>query len=269
VNIKEYISSGIIESYVMGLASEQERTEFEQLCKSYPELIEARTNFELLLEKKAMENAEVPANGNKEKIWTAIEQESSSETAKVISMEPSYTRRSMGLGWVAAASVILMLVAAYFAYQFNKKNEELTAANQKIQMRIDRMDSMMKAKADEERIMHDPNVTVVDMEPMRNAAPSASVYWDTTSMNVYLVLKNMPRLASDKQYQLWSLIDSAGKKQPTSLGLFDGGQEKLFIRMNNAQKADAFAITIENSGNSGGPDMSQLQIMGQTKRKKL
>jgi hypothetical protein len=35
--------------------------------------------------------------------------------------------------------------------------------------------------------------------------------------------------------------------------------------MNNAQKADAFAITIEKKGNTGPPTLEQLQSMGKTK----
>src|SRR5262249_34843966 len=92
-------------------------------------------------------------------------------------------------------------------------------------------------------------------------APAANVYWDTTSSNVFLVVKNMPLLASDKQYQLWALLD----KKPSSLGLFDGGNQKIILKMNNTQKADAFAITIEKRGNTGGPDLEQLQTMGKTK----
>jgi anti-sigma-K factor RskA len=257
----------MVESYVLGLATGQERAEFEQLCTQYPELVEARTNFELLLEKQAMENAEVPPVDSKNKIWSALQQAPSPNTSKIITMEPRSTRKTSGTTWLAAASVILMLVAAYFAYDFRKKNDELKSSNEQMQAKINRIDSMMKAKAEEERIMHDPNVIVVNMKAMTPAAPSASVYWDTTSSNVYLVVKNMPKLASDKQYQLWSLIDSAGKMMPSSLGLFDGGDEKLFFKMENAQNADHFAITIENRGNTEGPDTKQMQIMGEAKRK--
>jgi hypothetical protein len=35
--------------------------------------------------------------------------------------------------------------------------------------------------------------------------------------------------------------------------------------MDGAQKADAFAITIEDRGNTGGPNLGQLQNMGKTK----
>jgi hypothetical protein len=35
--------------------------------------------------------------------------------------------------------------------------------------------------------------------------------------------------------------------------------------MKNTQKADAFAITIESRGNTGGPNLEQLQSMGKAK----
>jgi hypothetical protein len=60
VNVKEYISSGIVESYVLGLANEQEAAEFEKNCAAYPELLEARIAFEKQLEDQAMQNAIAP-----------------------------------------------------------------------------------------------------------------------------------------------------------------------------------------------------------------
>ena len=111
--------------------------------------------------------------------------------------------------------------------------------------------------------MGDPNVMVINMVGTQKAAPgSASVYWDSTSANVYLVVKNMPKLPSDKQYQLWALID----KKPLDLGLFDPPQPNgVILKMKNTQKADAFAITIENRGNAGGPNLERLQAMGKAK----
>ena len=255
MNIKEYISSGVVESYVLGLLSAQERFEFEQYCETYPELKAARESFELAIEKQAMENAVPPPGDIKKKVLLAIQQ--TPKTSKIISMEPTTPRRSSGFNWLAAASVILFLVAGYFAYTFYNQNKDLKESNNEM---ISRVDSLLN----ERKVMEGENVTVVNMVPMKPNAPSANIYWDTTSANVYMLVKNMPKLASDKQYQLWSLIDSNGLK-PTSLGLFDGGQEKVIIKMDNAQKADAFAITIEKRGNTGGPDLGQLQNMGKTR----
>jgi len=124
------------------------------------------------------------------------------------------------------------------------------------------MDSVLGRMADEQKLMSDPNVTVVNMVGMQKGSPSsASVYWDSTSANVYLIVKNMPKLPSEKQYQLWALIDN----KPADLGQFDPRDSKVILKMNNTQKADAFAITIENKGNTGGPNLNQLQSMGKAK----
>ena len=60
MNIQEYISSGIVESYVLGLASTEERLEFEQLCAAHAELRQAREAFEQSLEQQAIAGATPP-----------------------------------------------------------------------------------------------------------------------------------------------------------------------------------------------------------------
>ena len=72
MNIQEYISGGIIESYVLGLASPEERAEFEQYCSQYPELVEARIAFEISLEQQALSGTTKPPAFIKENILKEI-----------------------------------------------------------------------------------------------------------------------------------------------------------------------------------------------------
>lgn len=260
MNIQEYISSGIIESYVLGLASSEERAEFEKMCALHPELVDARTNFELTIENQAFQNSVPPPAGSKEKIWSAIQQSGTKNPSKIINMQPG-TTTSSGLKWFAAASVILFLITAYLAYSFYNKNEELQAKINRTDTIVNELQAKVAEMARGEKIMHDPNVMVVNMVGLKGSASSANVYWDSTSTDVYMVVKNMPKIATDKQYQLWALIGS----KTVDLGLFDLPQSNVILKMKNAQKADAFAITIENRGNTGGPDLGQLQSMGKAK----
>ena len=264
MNIKEYISSGVVESYVLGLLSAQERFEFEQFCETYPELKEARESFELAVERHAMKDVVAPPTDIKEKIWSAIQQKPVSKPSKIISMEPTTTTPRSGFNWLAAASIILFLVTGYFAYNYYNKNKELNTSMDSLKAKVDQMEQDQKAMQD---MMQDPNVAVVNLVGTTPAKASASIYWDSTSADVYMVVKNMPKLPSDKQYQLWSIINGpGGALQPNSLGLFDvGDNKKVILKMSNVKKADAFAITIENKGNTGGPTLEQLQSMGKTK----
>jgi anti-sigma-K factor RskA len=68
----------------------------------------------------------------------------------------------------------------------------------------------------------------------------------------------MPELPSDAQYQLWALIDG----KPADLGVFNTPKDKVFLKMKNTQKADAFAITIEKKGGSVSPTLVKMQSYG-------
>ena len=53
--------------------------------------------------------------------------------------------------------------------------------------------------------------------------------------------------------------------KPKDLGVFDVSDEKFIIKMNNTQKADAFAITIEQKGGSQSPTLEKMESLGKTK----
>ena len=60
MDTKAYIESGIIESYVLGLADAQEIAEVELYCQQYPEIKNAVDEFARIVEKHAFENAVAP-----------------------------------------------------------------------------------------------------------------------------------------------------------------------------------------------------------------
>ncbi|HEY6503362.1 MAG TPA: anti-sigma factor [Chitinophagaceae bacterium] len=258
MNIKEYISSGIVESYVLGLAPEQERIEFEQLCLQYPELVAARNQFEEKLEKQAFEQAITPPSYIKGKVLDAIHERDSSENkAKVIAMD-TRPQKNNRLRYVAAASVILFLVCAWFAYDLYLKNGQLKSSFSQLEKRVDSLNGQMAFEQKMMTMMTDPNVTVVSMVGTQQNPSSANIYWDTTSSNVFMVVKNIPKLPTEKQYQLWAFI----KGKPVDLGLFDAPSgNNVMLQMKNTQKAEAFAITIENRGNGPTPQ-GPVETMG-------
>ena len=272
MNVQEYISSGIIESYVMGLASGSEREEFEQKCAQYPELVAARTEFEERMEKFALENAVPPPEGVKVRFLEAIgnsasrEKLSSINQPKIITMENEKipVRRAGSSRFLAAASVILLIGLAWFAYQFyslKNTNSDLASTNNSLKAKLTSTDSILNQIVAEQNVVTNPNAMVVNMVGTQSAPKSsANIYWDSTSTNVFLVVKNMPKLPSDQQYQLWALIDG----KPNDLGVFDATQDKVILKMKNTKKAQAFAITIEHTGGSPSPTLQKMQSLGKT-----
>ena len=269
MNLKDYIESGIIESYVMGLASESERAEFEQLCTQHPELVAARRKFEESIESFAFEQALPTPPEVKGKIFEAIGDSSSRSTTslnppKIDTMENSKTPvRSLGLlRFVAAASVVLLIGMFVLYYQTKQQNADLVNTQDRLKVSYDSTKDILNKIVDEQRhVVADSNTTVVNMVGTKVAPKSsANIYWDSASTNVYLVVKNMPKLPNDQQYQLWALIDG----KPSDLGVFDATDSRVILKMKNTKKAQAFAITIEKHGGSPSPTLEKMQSLGKT-----
>jgi len=247
MNVKEYISSGIIESYVMGLASDEERREFEANCAQYPEIAEARNAFETTLEEQlTKDTVPVPAflkQQINEKIKTA-----SFETTTEPEEENTPVRRTGMWRWVAAASLILLAASLYWAITTNRKYESLRSQNRELRDSVSRITGEIAALKGGSRPRSDFKMASIN----EGSQAAASIYWDTVSKDVYLMIKNMPQPPSDKQYQLWALLPEEGAP-PINLGMIELRQERLLYRMKNVQNARAFAITLEPRGGSPEP----------------
>lgn len=76
VKIQEYITSGIIESYVLGLASQEEIQQFERLLPLHPELRDALSEFEWQLEAFARDHEIPPPSGILQKIRDQLQDKS-------------------------------------------------------------------------------------------------------------------------------------------------------------------------------------------------
>ena len=270
MNLKDYIESGIIESYVMGLASESERAEFERLCAQHPELVAARRKFEEGIEASAKEQALPTPPEVKVKIFEAIGKTAPSSLSstspippKIHNMENSKSpARGLGmLRLVAAAAVVLLIAMVWLYMQAKQQNQDLTKENDGLKVQRDTAQNILDRIVQEQKqAIGDPNTTVVNMVGTKSAPKSsANVYWDSASSSVYLVVKNMPKLPNDQQYQLWALIDG----KPSDLGVFDASKDdKVILKMKNTRKAQAFAITIEKRGGSPSPTLEKMQSMG-------
>ncbi|MBI3138085.1 MAG: anti-sigma factor [Sphingobacteriales bacterium] len=233
MNIQEYISSGIVESYVLGLATEEESREFEALCAQYPELLRARTDFELALEKQALSAAGAPPAFVKENILKEIR-----SGGKVIPLGSGTGSSFNRWKYVAAASIILLAGSMAWNISMISRNASLSKNLYKAK------ESIMDLAAEIGRLQQNPNVKMASLRGMEISPQStATVYWDTASHDVYLLANNLPAPPSDKQYQLWALLDG----KPVDLGMMDFTvhQKKLLVRMKNAANAQAFAITLE------------------------
>ena len=267
MNIQEYISSGIVESYVLGLADEAERVEFEQMCTLHTEVRTARDAFELSLEQHAIAAAVAPPAHVRE----AVLQQFAAEPATGINGEAPVvqmgsTRRSaipMAMRYVAAAAVILLISSAGLnLYYFNKYREFSQRYDQLLAQQTDlvKNNAVLQTKLStyEHTIegLTSPYMAKIQMDGSSvpaNGSPApaslATVLWDTRSKDVYLMVNNLPQPEAGKQYQLWAIVDN----QPVDAGMLDMAKGHIMVKMKNIPRAQLFAITLEQQGGSATP----------------
>src|SRR5476651_2006827 len=104
MDIQAYIESGVIESYVLGMADTREAAELEQLSRQHPEIRKAIDAFERALEKTALANAMPPPAHVKEQLFASLDGEFSQES-KIAAVAKTFSFSR----YMAAASLILLL----------------------------------------------------------------------------------------------------------------------------------------------------------------
>lgn len=259
MNVQEYIASGVVESYVLGLATEEEQLAFEQACARYPEVRAARETFELALEKQMMASALKPPPEWKQNIVQEA-MEPKKEEARVV---PMRERKSNPWKFAAAAAALLLVGSLIWNLSLINKNKriatELASVNNSMDSSRQQLADMQKAMDLVEGMQHVKMANMKGMDPAPEA--NATVYWDSLSKDVYLLIHNLPLPASDKQYQLWALLDG----KPIDLGVIPNDvfveRKRLLLTMKNTIGAQAFAITLEKMGGNPTPE-GQMYTLG-------
>jgi len=149
MNVKAYIESGVLETYVLGLASEAEVQELLRYKEEYPEVLQALTGLETDMERLASSMAVTPPPGIWQRVEKDIEGIARISEAKVVKTEngqydqtsngsnrqqfievegkSSHIRVHRAWRWVFAAVFILgkiFLICAIYFYLENRQAQE-------------------------------------------------------------------------------------------------------------------------------------------------
>jgi anti-sigma-K factor RskA len=268
VNTQEYISSGIVESYVLGLASSEEAIEFELMCSEHSEVRAARIAFEMELENRLSLQRVAPPRELKSRIFSQIGMEEVKQEPQVLQSRPALVPRVGFPRFIAAASVILLLGSVmlnlYLLNQYKhsiaqykelmESQAQLANANHSLNTKMQLFETALYQ-------MKDPRMEIVKMPAIATspfASSMATVYWDTSSRVVWLLVNQLPMPVSGKQYQLWAIVDG----KPVDAGIFDVDEGIPFVKLKTIPRAQAFAITLEKQGGSLTPNMDAMYVRG-------
>jgi anti-sigma-K factor RskA len=268
--IKAYIESGILELYVLGDVTREEKLEVEAMAAKHPAIRAELDEIERSLESYAKENAIEPAGNQRDKILnslltnladdTTFEPKEEKTEAKVIPMEQSREVFIYKYAFAACFVLLIVSVAALInAYQKIDQSNTLIAA---LQSQNQQFSKTVSLKENEIGVLRDPSYKLLRMAGTAKSPSSGlTVAWSPAKKKVWIDMSNAKMPANDKahQYQLWALV--GGK--PVDLGVFDADTtSKDMVEMKSIASADAFAVTLEPHGGSPSPTMSEMMVIG-------
>lgn len=273
MNSKEYISSGILESYILGHASPEEAGILECVMKNNNEVREAFEEAQKTFEMLATAQAVIPPNDLKSKIWAKIQQEQTFEVEKTVipiqnniekevkvEEEVQEIKESKSSSWknFAIAAAVLFLISTginlYWMNSQSKINDQLVKVESERKTNQLAMQNMQQ-KLD---VFANPNMKKVVLAGVeKHPEAKATVLWDSNSKDIYLSANSLPKAPEGMQYQLWAIADG----KPVNAGMYSEDKDSR-IAISNITNAQAFAITLEKKGGSEVPTMENMFVMG-------
>lgn len=249
----------------MGELSEEERRGVEENLSRFPELHGELRAIEDAQENFLQRSAINPAPQVRERVLEKIAQQQ--QEVKVIPIE----RSSVALWrFAAAAAASIAIVSSILAYTYWRNWQEsdarvasILSASQSMATNYNQVNRRLDKLESDLLIIENPQFERVVMTGTANAPQSlASVYWNSSSKEVFLRIQSLKELSAENQYQLWAIIDG----KPVDAGVFDAGDDGLIKMKDIAGKAATFAVTIEPRGGKPSPTLESMQVAGNVTR---
>lgn len=268
MDVKEFISSGILEQYVLGTATAEEIEQVEQMVFIYPEVQKEIDAIRQSLEGYAASFAVKPDESLKEKIKQTYLKTNATGAGNLsqgngeIKIEAPVRRMRWYTKYAAAAAILLLLGSAVLNYvlynKYNTASEELA----KNKTELDDQVAVNTQLRDELKIISDKYSFAVSLNGTEKFPEAAAkVYYVKNTGDVYLDPSYLPQAPADKQYQLWAIV--GGVPQDAGVITKDGKTVRIQkMKSFGNVKVDAFAVTLEKAGGSPTPTPDQMYVLG-------
>ncbi len=235
----EFISSGLLELYALGIASPEEKVMVEEYLQKFPELRQELNEIESSLEDYAQANAIQPDAFLKEKLLNKIASQAIEKEKPLLHATPvvkNVYRIPFFYKLIAAAIVIFLIESIILTYSFYNKYKNTSKELQLAQVKMEQQEKDNKAMT---------------------ADALAKIFWMKNTGQVYVDPTNLPEVPTGKQYQLWAIVDG----KPVDAGMIATKKGIYHIqKMKSFGSVQAFAITLEKAGGSPIPTMDEMIV---------
>lgn len=264
MDLQSFIQSGLLESYVLGQCTAEERALVERMLSEHAEARAELAAIEKALEGYAAANAAAPPAWMKGRILDSIENESATSIPPA---SPSPTAPESGpanLKLFQLLTLGLALLGGFFFFQKCNLDSEKTALESRVEGLQNQLDSCHEAGLLKEkllqvnRLLRDRDDTrIVPLSNGDGGKFTAFAYHNTARCEVAIDLNSLPAPDQGKYFQLWSIVNGA----TVSMGMVDLKAAGGWLVVPCKTGAVALAISQE-SNPQGNPTPTQVLMVG-------
>ena len=274
--------SGDLELYILGMLPKEEADKIEQLAKLFPEVqaeldrisesLEAFGNMATVTPSASVkDNLMGKLRAMKEEEQKVIpfgsvgKKENETGNSGLESPVREIPKRANKPSWLLAASFIGLIVSVggliYFFSQHKQSQTELASLKQQVdtlRTNSTTQQQQILAYSQTMQMMHDATYKKIELTNVPGKPSAmAQVFWNTKTKEVFIADVSLPQAPSNKQYQLWAIVDG----KPVDAGML-GDAKNLAQKMKVFERAEMFAITLEQKGGSPTPTMEEMYVAG-------
>lgn len=243
------ISSELIEQYVLGLCTPEEKALLDRQRLQDPVLHQAILDAELQMEKFYLGNAVQPSASTDQQILETL---NSLAPAQAV-IRPLQTASNWWKRVAAVSTGLLLLSLTGNFSQFQKNRQQ----SQEIARLSAQPQTLPVADF---AVMRNPRITPVAMMGVgTHSICRCTMYWDKQTGKVYIMIHHLPETDGQEDYQLWAWVDG----KPVSVGIVNDSIRDRFIEISGMPAgATEFTVTLEPANGSSTPTEAETYLRG-------
>lgn len=250
---KEFLESGLLESYLMGTCNEKELEKVEIHLAKFPEVREEYNMLQEKIEKSAQELAIKAPNNLKEAIISCLEDDCDYETRSNLLKTRSYNIPTY-IPWAAMVASIIFSVAIWLNNnKLSNHNDALRVLNADLEEEFREKEKQL-ADLESKLFLSGHNKTERVLLTGNNLSPQfkTTAFWNEVAGKAIIYINELGEISSDKCYQLWADVNG----EMVNLGVIP--HKTGAIEINFYENASSLNVTIEPNGGSDHPNVENI-----------
>ena len=241
MDLQSFLQSGILEAYVLGQVTDQERAEVERMAAAHPEVRTELEAIELALEKVALANAVPPPAGLKEKVLEEIQYPypfPSDSGAKMIA-------KNYRPWWAWAAAAIMLVAFAIHMFISSGERLRLNAQIEALQTQMTDCETQARQQArlqEQIALLRDRSTQTIVLSDGPEPKVTATLWHNTARQEIVLDINSLPAPSPGKYFQFWAIVEG----KAVSMGMVNLRGAESLQTLPFVANAEAFAISEED-----------------------